>query len=62
MSKLPPLPDEAFDGERYTTELKPTRCPHKNVKYVHGELRCSCGAAWSGPNLASLYAAFTKSA
>lgn len=53
--KLPPLPPEAFDGVKEKTELTFTKCPHKKVSVVNGELRCACGAAWSGPNIAELY-------
>lgn len=30
------------------------KCKHKQAKVVDGELRCSCGAAWSGPRIAEL--------
>lgn len=57
--KLPPLPDEAFDGEHEKTEIKFIKCPHKDVSIVNrNELRCKCGSGWSGPNIAQLYKLF----
>ena len=57
-SKLPPLLDEAFDGEKYTTELKNKKCSHKNVKLMGNVIYCKCGAQWQGPNIQSLWQAF----
>lgn len=54
-SKLPPLSDEVFDGEKQKTELVFQRCKHKEVKFVGGMLRCKCGNSWGGPNLHELY-------
>jgi hypothetical protein len=54
-SKLPPLAEENFDGEKQKTELKMERCSHSKVSFKNGELWCPCGAAWSGPNLHLLY-------
>lgn len=56
--KLPPIEDEAFDGERESITLKPRAiCTHKDVQYVkeRQELQCKCGSGWGGPNLDSLY-------
>ena len=39
-------------------ESRPTnikKCKHKAVKFMNGELRCKCGAAWQGPRIAELY-------
>jgi len=39
-------------------EVRPTnfkKCTHKQVKFVDGQLKCSCGASWSGPRLNELY-------
>lgn len=52
---LPPLDKEAFDGEKERIELNFKRCFHKSVDIVNNELRCTCGAGWSGPNIAHLY-------
>ena len=44
-----------------TTNLSPDRCNHKGkVKVVDSMLRCSCGAAWSGPQLDTLLDLFNK--
>jgi len=57
-NKIDPI-DESIDKElnphieKTNVELK--RCEHKNVKLVDGEIRCSCGAGWSGKNIQRLY-------
>ena len=56
--KLPPLSEEAFDGQNYKTELRFNKCSHKDVQIVGNELRCKCGAGWSGPQINKLYEAF----
>ncbi len=53
--KLPPLPTDAFDGDKQNTEIKFQRCKHKNATFTGSEIRCSCGAAWTGPDLHKLY-------
>ena len=53
--KLPPLPDEVFDGEKHTIELKPLKNDHSGVYFKDGELRSPSGAAWTGPNLDILF-------
>jgi hypothetical protein len=58
--KLPPLPDDAFDGVKQKTEVKFERCTHKNISFVNGELRCPCGVAYAGPNLHELYTLLHK--
>lgn len=60
-SKLTPLPEDAFDGDHQSLNIPKDlpRCPHKNVKFVNGELRCPCGSAWQGPGIHDLYKAFT---
>ena len=49
----------AFDGEKESKELPRDvdlpKCKHKNVTIKNNELRCKCGAAWSGPNIERLY-------
>jgi hypothetical protein len=57
---LPPLPPEAFDGEKYSVEIKTEKCKHE-VYMEDGELRCKkCPAGWRGPSLQRLYEAFKK--
>ncbi|MHA1303090.1 MAG: hypothetical protein ACTSPI_05240 [Candidatus Heimdallarchaeaceae archaeon] len=51
----------AKDNKKYKTHLEETeldsnKCNHiGKVKLVNGELRCSCGAAWSGPGIERLF-------
>jgi len=60
-SKLPPLPDEAYDGEKHTIELNPAlKNDHAGVYFQDGELRSPSGAAWTGPNLHILFDLLTK--
>jgi len=40
--------------------IKLKNCKHKQAKIVGNELRCSCGACWSGPNIESLLEYFKK--
>ncbi len=48
---LPPIPDEAFDGNKEKTELKFPKCSHKNARLIDAHtVRCSCGACWTGPD------------
>lgn len=60
---LPPLPDEAFDGERQKTELVFTKCPHNSLKLVSAmDVQCQkCGCGWSGPQAHLLYESWLKS-
>lgn len=56
-NKLPPLPpsnDEFWDGEKYSVEVKPSDHKHKFVKVSLNEIRCSCGAGYSGSNIDTL--------
>jgi hypothetical protein len=63
---LQPLPNEAFEyGEKYTITLEENKkCPsnHKNVTYddAKREVRCSCGAVWSGHDVYKLYLALKE--
>ena len=42
-------------------ELSPSRCDHKGkVQAIPGGVRCQCGAAWGGKNVAELLRFFTK--
>lgn len=63
-SKLPPL-DFSEDVKEYEAhheqkEVKFVKCDHRNAKIVNHELRCPCGAAWTGPGLEDLYRKLTK--
>ena len=51
---LDPLPPDAFDGVKYTVELKPFDHKHKFVKINPSEIRCSCGAGHTGSNIDTL--------
>lgn len=60
-SKLPPLEDRDFDGQKYQVELKNKKCPHKNVRLNGNIIHCNdCGAQWSGPNIGVLWEAFKE--
>jgi hypothetical protein len=58
--------DMVTDHKRFKThmenqELSEDRCDHMGkVKMKNGMLRCSCGAAWSGPQLDILFDHFNK--
>ncbi len=62
-SLLPPLPDEAFDGDRQKTELVFTKCPHDKLELKSAtNVQCmKCGAGWSGPQAHLLYESWLKS-
>ena len=50
-----------FKTHAETKDLDIERCNHKGkVSYLNGELRCKCGAAWSGANLKDLFEYFAK--
>ena len=57
---LPELPDEVFDGEKFSVEVNKEKCSHKNVKLIDNVIYCSCGACWTGPQIERLYEAFKK--
>lgn len=58
MSKLPPLSEEAFDGEKEKTEIEFKGCKHKLKLISSTEVKCiKCGAGWTGPNAYLLYEA-----
>ena len=57
-SKLPPLPDESYDGDKQSTNVEFKRCTHSKVEFKNAELRCPCGASWVGTNLHDLYTHF----
>lgn len=58
MSKLPPIAEESFDGEKKKTELEFRKCQHKLKLISSTEVKCiKCGAGWQGPNAQLLYQA-----
>jgi len=57
-SPLDPLPNEAFDGEKYSVELKPNDHKHKYVKMSPTEIRCNCGSGFTGSNIDTLLKLF----
>lgn len=63
-SKLPPLnlkeDVEKFEALSEKTEIAFQRCKHKQAEYDkdRGEVRCPCGASWTGARLNELLAAF----
>lgn len=53
---LPPLPDDVFDGEKYSVEIKTEKCKHEPMLVSGHEIRCKkCGVGWSGPGIDRLY-------
>lgn len=57
-SDLPPIDttDEVEKYEAHTEqkELVSAKCSHKRAEYRNGEVRCYCGAAWSGERIHEL--------
>jgi len=49
-----------FDAKSFKTNVAFSGCDHSQAKFVDGEVRCVCGAAWRGPNLAFLLDNLTK--
>ena len=46
---LPPLPDEVFDGEKQSVELKDIKCKHAFNYVSPTEIRCiKCGVGYTG--------------
>lgn len=61
--KLPPL-NLQEDNEKYkafseSKKIEFVKCNHKNIKFVNGELRCSCGVVYTGQRLGELYKLLT---
>ena len=52
--------------KKYETHLEEAKVPSKHcthygkVKMVGSDLRCSCGAGWSGPEVQHLFDLFAK--
>ena len=52
---------EKFKAKSETVDVPIRVCKHKGkVSIIDGELRCKCGAAWSGPEIETLYKIFNK--
>lgn len=59
-SKLKPIWDQVIGetkeykayGESKNVNFK--KCLHKDLQIANGELRCQCGASWSGSGLKQL--------
>jgi hypothetical protein len=50
-----------FDTHQESTDISTDRCNHKGkVRIDNNMLRCSCGAAWSGPEINVLFDLFNK--
>ena len=57
-SKIDPI-DTSEEIEKYkahseSRELDSKRCKHERAEYKDGEVRCVCGAAWSGERIHEL--------
>jgi hypothetical protein len=62
-TKLPPLPETAFEGIKESHTIEYPKCKHSKdkLKIVDGNtLRCACGAGWTGGNILKLYELLTK--
>jgi hypothetical protein len=59
-SPLDPIPEESFDGLKYTTELKKSDHKCKFIKISSNEIRCNCGKGYSGNNIDMLLKLFDK--
>lgn len=62
--KLPPI-DFTEDITKYeakaiTADTNKPRCNHKQIKWVNGQLVCTCGVAYSGARLDELYKLLTS--
>jgi hypothetical protein len=57
---LDPIPEETFDGEKYTTELKKSDHVHKFYKVSSVEIKCNCGVGYVGSNVDILLQTFDK--
>jgi hypothetical protein len=51
---------EKFEAKSFKTDVNFKKCDHSQAKFINGEIRCVCGAAWRGPNLAVLLENLTK--
>ena len=54
-SKLPPMDDRWFDGERESREIKFPKCKHDLYAVSASEVRCRrCSACWNGAGVTDL--------
>lgn len=54
-SKLPPLPEEAFDGDHESTKIEFIPCKHELYVVTANEARCKhCTACWTGAGVVEL--------
>jgi len=63
MASLKPLElkseEKNYKAHSEKTTLQFKKCDHKMAKMVRNELRCQCGASWSGPRINELLKHFT---
>lgn len=57
-SPLDPIPDESFDGAKYSIKLEPSDHKHKFTKINSNEVRCGCGVGFVGNNIDTLLKLF----
>jgi len=58
---LPPLPNDVYDGEKYSVKVKEIKCQHEPILIDSVTLKCSkCGNGWFGPNVSRLYEAMRR--
>ena len=66
--KLPPLDKEALDGESEEAKIHRDEpmlkvCNHRGIQLVSStEIKCPCGAGWTGPDIQRLYELFKEQA
>lgn len=66
--KLPPIEKESFDGEHeeasiHRDEPLPKVCNHRGIELISStEIKCSCGAGWTGDNILELFRLFKEQA
>ena len=61
--KLPPLDlesDKEYQPYSETRKVTLKRCSHKEARIENGQLRCKCGAVWTGFRLSELQEFFSK--
>lgn len=49
-----------YEAKEEKREVKFNKCPHKEIEYVNGSIRCRCGVGWSGANLDKLFYLLTR--
>lgn len=59
---LPELSNEIFDGEKYSVEVKDTKCNHELILIDPTHVKCAkCTVGWEGPQIGRLYEAYRQS-